>query len=61
LLDLAKCEKSDEQTIEALLEQQSTVPDYGEVARDWNYSATTICAESAFIFHEVQRAEIYYH
>jgi hypothetical protein len=26
--------------------------DYGEVALDWNYAATTICAESAFIFHD---------
>jgi hypothetical protein len=28
------------------------VGDYGEVARDWNYAAATICAESAFNFHD---------
>jgi hypothetical protein len=35
-----------------LQKQRGVVNDYGEVAPDWNYAATRICAESAFIFND---------
>jgi hypothetical protein len=45
---------------QTLFEQRVPVRDYAQLARDWNYAATTICAESAFIFSCMHGVQIYF-